>query len=414
MKNKIIEEIIFSLSKKVEKENFKWYDLIDIKEYKIIIFLLKIPIINSILNVIILRNFSWLIRKLFSIKKRYSFKWLWLFLRSYCNLYLITKNKKYLENAIEIAKILEKNISEWYSWIGWGNNYNWQSKIFIPKKTPCIVVSSICWQAFIDLYEITKNEKHLNIAIGVKDFILNDMKLYNINNTVCTSYTPIDNMKILNASIKWWNFLSRIYKYKKEEKIKELSIKILKYILNEQNINWSFYYFSKEQYPNWSQIDNYHTWFVLESIYETINNLNINNNNINTQLKKWLDFYINNLISNKTIPINNINNPLPIDIHWIAQSIITLHKLRNIDDNSKIINNITQYTIKNFWDNKNNYFYYLKYEEPLLIRMKEISLKNKIINFLTFKKIDKTHMIRWSSWWMLYALTLLEVENIAN
>lgn len=403
MNKKIIEKLVFY----VQKNKYKWYDPYDIKWTKYYNVLSRYNFLWKILY-LLEYNFWFEIRKIFRIKKTLNNKALGLFIRSYCMMYNKTKNEKYLNYAINVYEILIKNGSKWYKWLCWWYPFDWQSKIFIPMWTPSIVVTSFCWQWILDLFEITKNEKYLNDAIQISKFILKDLNIFEKNNTICFSYTPIDNYQVHNANLLWANFLSRLSNITNNSELKKYAFKALNFTLNEQLNDWSFYYWSLEQEPRWSMIDNYHTWFVLECIYEIAINL-WQLEEYKNKLKKWLEYYKNNLIYND-IPILTKDKALPINIHSISQSLITFSKLEKIENNKELLNKIFNFTQKNMYDKKRWYYYY-KINKFNWLDKSNKSIGGKIKNLLLFNKVDKTPMMRWGLAWMLLALSNIYKEE---
>jgi len=87
-----------------------------------------------------------------------------LFARGYLNLYRKLKNEKYLNKALFCLDWLMKSPTKGYSGFCWGYPFDWQSRVFIPKGTPSGVVTSTAAHAFLDAYEILREEKYLNVA----------------------------------------------------------------------------------------------------------------------------------------------------------------------------------------------------------------------------------------------------------
>jgi hypothetical protein len=79
----------------------------------------------------------------------------------------------------------------------------------------------------------------------------------------------------------------------------------------------------------------------------------------------------------------------PVDIHSVAQSIITLLELRDLDpDNVRMAQLVFQWAMNHLWDDRGFFFY-------------------RALRFWTIR----TSYMRWSQAWMLRAMSMLLVES---
>jgi hypothetical protein len=75
-----------------------------------------------------------------------------------------------------IAGFLLENQSAGYSGACWGFNFHWQDLYRYSKKgLPTVVITSFVANAFLDLYEVTKDRTYLDIARSSCEFILKDL-----------------------------------------------------------------------------------------------------------------------------------------------------------------------------------------------------------------------------------------------
>jgi hypothetical protein len=80
----------------------------------------------------------------------------------------------------------------------------------------------------------------------------------------------------------------------------------------------------------------------------------------------------------------------PLDAHCVAQSIITLLDLRDLDPaNSDLAQRVFAWAKKHMWDEKRNYFYY------------------RILRSCTIR----TSYMRWTQAWMFLALSMLSTAD---
>lgn len=371
------------LDKWIEQNGWAGYDPYDIKGTKLLLLLQKNRYTNFGSN-LFLNRFPMLSRKVFRVKKEINAKAMALFARGYLNLYRKSGDENYLKKALFCLNWLIENPSKGYSGLCWGYPFDWQSRVFIPKETPSGVVTSTAAHAFLDAYEILKDEKYLDIAKSCCDFILNDLNIDEVDeNRICFSYTPVDTFHVHNASLFSASTLLRTFTYTDIEKYKELGIKAINFTLSHQNNDGSWYYWAPPDKLLY-HIDNYHTGFVLEC-------LNICRRALGSefpyenQLSKGLEFYARNLFLDDGTPKFTPKSVYPVDINSCAQAIITFCELADLEPKYfSMADKVASWTIRTMQDEK-GHFYYRIYKNH----------------------VDRTPYIRWGQAWMLRGLSYL-------
>ncbi len=318
------------------------------------------------------------LRSLLRIGKDYNPKGLGLFLTGYLKLYSLYGTEKYLQKINEIITILERVRSKGYSGYCWGYNFDWQSKAgFTPKGTPTIVNTVFIAHAFLDAYQLFGQKRFFEIAKSSGDFILNDLHISKANNFFCFSYTPFDKSKVHNASMLGAGLLARLYSISREDRLLEFAKKAAGYVTSKQRPNGSWYY-AETNYQRW--IDCHHTGFVLEGLYNYIKFTGDKTHF--TNLEKGLEFLRNHFFLKSGMTRFYYDRDHPVDIHCPAQSIVTLVRLKDVQDNSKLLQRIACWIIDHMQD-EGGFFYYRKGR------------------FL----INRIPYIRWSQAWVFHALT---------
>ena len=85
------------------------------------------------------------------------------------------------------------------------------------------------------------------------------------------------------------------------------------------------------------------------------------------------------------------NRTYPVDIHSVAQSIITLLTLRDLDpSNVRLAHSVFRWAMNHMWDDR-GFFYY------------------RVLRYCTIR----TSYMRWSQAWMLLAISTLLAESLA-
>lgn len=373
---KDIEFIIQKVQDYIIKEDYKGYDPYDVLNSPIF----KLPILRSNKNIRFLtqqifRRIPFNLRPILGIKKEINPVTLGLCIQAFTYLSQIYNDKKkfYLN---EINKLINKLIelkSKGYSGYCWGYNFDWEARYAkIPKFMPTIVATGIITNGLYEYYKIYKDKNVEEILISSKDFILNDLNRSYEGNTFCFSYSPNDNQKVYNATMKGARLLSQIYTITKDEKLIEEAEKTVRFVVNNQNEDGSWYY-SKGDARKW--IDNFHTAYVLDALKSF---LEISGKEeYSVALNKGFVYYSENLFTKEGLPKYYSDSFYPIDSTAYAQSLITMLYFKEY----KISKKIYDFIIKNFYSS-DGYFYY---------RL------NKFTN--------KSHFMRWSTAYMFLAVS---------
>ncbi len=362
-----------------EKENFKGWDpydglnsiLFDYSPAKFIKLFRLIQIQAFKRNPINLR-------RLFLIHKGYNPKGLGLFLTAYCNICQKEKNSDDLETIHFLAnKIIELQSSE-YSGACWGYNFDWQNRAFYLKRwTPTIVATGFIAYALMDAYDVTGEEKYLQIALSSCDFILKDLNRTEKKTGFIFSYSPYDNTSVYNASLIGSRLLARAYSYKKNTEWIDASRNSVLACTNSQRDDGAWIYGELEM-QDW--VDSFHTGYNLECISEY--QKYSGDKSFQKFIDKGLDYYLNNFFLEDGTPKYYNNKTYPIDIHSTAQFVVTLSRLDILKDKKDLVDNVLKWTILNMQDKK-GYFYYQRKQNWS----------------------SKIPYIRWAQAWMLYAFS---------
>jgi hypothetical protein len=380
-----IQSQITKLRNYIEAEGFKGYDPYDALNSP----LLKALSFNQkhlrIAFIQILKRVPFNLRPFLGVKKDFNPKGLGLFLWGYSKLYQIEKNPGYLEKIAYLLERLDELKCKGYSGNCWGYNFDWQSRtIYVPKYTPTIVNSSFIGHALIDTYRYTGNEKALAMAVPIKDFILKDLKRREEGDSVCFSYTPIDNTAVHNANLLGASLLIRIYKLTGEEILKNIALRSLAYTMKYQHEDGSWYYAETEIQK---LIDSFHTGFNLQSILYFLKE------GFGEEYKeafdKGVNFYANNFFLEDGTPKYYHDRIYLVDIHSSAQGVILFSRLAGI--HQSFADPMVQWMIIHMQD-EDGHFYFQKHR------------------YYT----NKIPYIRWAQAWAFHALTEYYSSSFLN
>lgn len=266
----------------------------------------------------------------------------------------------------------------------WGYSFPWQTRtILVPRGVPNLVCTSFVANALLDAYERNREARCLSMAASAAEYILNELYWEGDDSTACFSY-PLPGLKtrVHNANFIGAALLCRVYKSSGEKKFLGPALKVARYSAAKQNDDGSWDYGGHHK-QRW--IDNFHTGYNLCAL-RSINQY-AGTSEFESHILRGFEFYRKHFFREDGAPKYFHDRTFPLDIHSVAQSIITLLALRDLDEDSvRLAFSVFEWSMTHMWDEQ-GYFYY-----------KVFSLfKNKI------------SYMRWSQSWILLALaTLLE------
>ncbi len=218
---------------------------------------------------------------------------------------------------------LAENPSEGYPGICWGYPFHWQSRVFLPRGTPSVVVTATVGDAWLRHYETTNSGRSLEILEGIAEFITRGLnRPVDDEDRLCFSYTPLDDFKVHNANLFAAAFLAKFGRITGNEDCLQLALRSVGYALDEQNDDGSFYYWGSEP-P--TVVDHYHTGFVLRHLHTVLRCTDAQH--IAKPLQRAYDFYLDRLFDPDGAPRFTPNARFPIDVHSCAEALLCINQL---------------------------------------------------------------------------------------
>jgi rhamnogalacturonyl hydrolase YesR len=379
--NEKVHESFRKLADYCEKENYKGYDPYDglnSSLFRSIPFLSK----NRLARLTWIQAFKrspFNLRQLTGVNKDYNPKALGLFLSGFCNLYRLSEEDRYLEKiGFFSEKIIEVSNQSW-SGSCWGYNFDWQARAFFqPAYTPTVVATTFVGCSLLDAYEITGNTKLLDVARSSCDFIIKDLnRTYDNKGNFAFSYSPLDRSVVYNASLLGSRLLARVYGITKEDELKTLACKSVKFCCDRQNEDGSWSY---GQLPFHKWIDNFHTGYNLECIADYIKYTG--DSSFSQNLEKGFDYYLRNFFTPEGIAAYYNNSLYPVDTHSVAQLVVTVSKTSGLNNHNDLVGRVLNWTIDNMQSDK-GYFYY------------------QVNRFFS----SRIPYMRWAQAWMFYGMS---------
>lgn len=348
-----INHSLHKLKDYIEAEHFSGYDPYDALNSPVLRALSLGSKYPRIAFIQALKRLPVNLRPLLFIKKGFNPKGLGLFLWGYAKLYALEKRPEYSRQIEHILGLLEQTKSQGYAGSCWGYNFDWQSRAFyLPKYTPTIVNSSFIGHALLDTYLYTGNERALDMAVSIKDFLVKDLNRQADGDTLCFSYTPLDHYFVHNANLLGASLLARLTKFTTDEGIRDVALSALRYTMQCQREDGSWYYAEKDG-AHW--IDSFHTGFNLQSILYFIREGMAEG--YKEAFARAVNFYVTSFFLADGTPKYFHDKLYPIDIHAPAQALVILSRLG--DQYRELRDTIADWMIVNMQD-RGGQFYFQK------------------------------------------------------
>jgi hypothetical protein len=289
-----------------------------------------------------------------------------------------------IEHMVErLVALRSPNTSYWC----WGYSFPWQTRTdLVPRWSPNLVCTCFVADALLDAYEHTHEARMLEMALSAAEYIANELYWTEGSGIAGFSYPfPHVHSRVHNANYLGAALLCRSFKYSGEKKFLESALSAARYSSSKQHADGSWDY---GELPTQRWVDNFHTGYNLCAL-EAIGR-DASTSEFADTLQKGVEFYLANFFAENRAPKYFHDRLYPIDIHSVAQSVITLVTFGEACPGGlELARAVHQWAMDNMWDQR-GYFYYQVWPH----------FTNRI------------SYMRWSQAWMLLALTTLyEAEH---
>jgi len=237
----------------------------------------------------------------------------------------------------------------------WGYNFPWQTRtVLVPLGVPNLVCTVFVAGALLDAYERDANSKCLEMATSAAEYIVDKLYWSGSGSAAGFGYPlPTVRNQVHNANLLAAALLCRVSRYTGERKFLARALKVARYSVSRQNGNGSWYYGEAESQRF---VDNVHTGFNLCAL-QTIRR-ECQSDEFEQNVRRGYHYYRKHFyLENGSVRYFN-NKTYPIDIHAVAQSIITPVMLNDTSQSSvDLAASVFCWALRHMWDPR-GYFYY--------------------------------------------------------
>ena len=235
--------------------------------------------------------------------------------------------------------------SEYWSW---GYSFPWQTRtILVPRGAPNLVCTVFVANSLLDAFETLGDTQYLEMAISAGDYLLEKLYYTEGDGVAGFSYPlPSSKAKVHNANFLAAAFLSRLYHHTGEERFVGPAMRVARYSASKQQDDGSWYY-GELATQRW--IDNFHTGFNLTSL--RVLDRNLGTSEFEPRVRRGFEFYRKHFFREDGAVRYFHNRTYPIDIHCVAQSILTLIEFQDLDPtNLDLVRLVYVWAMKHMWD----------------------------------------------------------------
>ena len=352
-----IYDSILRLFSWLEENDYRGYDTFDGLSSKV---LYPLTFGNKLLRIVLqqgVRRFPLNLRPILGIAKGHSTKGMGFLARGFLRLHQATGDPIWADKSEFCLQWLMNHRAPGYSGACWGNHFDYQSRNgSIPKGMPTVVWTSLIGHAFLDGFEHFGKDEYLQVAVGICEHFLRDIRIYPEGEGICLNYTPGGDTWVHNANTLGGCFLARTYSYTKNESLLALAQKAMQYTAQHQRGDGSWYYAEK---ANTHWVDNFHTGYVLDCFKHYAESTG--DYRFDRSLKEGYEFWKKTFFLADGTPKYYDRKTLPLDIQCSSQAIDTLAFFSDRDPEALTLAlKVARWTIANMQD-KSGYFYYRRY-----------------------------------------------------
>lgn len=350
------------------------------------------------------------LRPLLRVPKEHNPKAMGLFLASYAQKFASTRKDVYKREMLAFWDWLMNHASPGYAGPCWGYNFAWPNRAFsAPAGTPTIVNTAFVALSFLGAGDVLSGLEDLPrenptvhadshqgssaevrgryVARSACDFILRDLNVFRPSHgEICFSYTPLDHRFVHNANVLGAWLLAAVYARTGENKLADSAKAAARFTVSRQRSDGSWPYGIAE-HDQW--VDNFHTGYVLVSLRRVGQHLG--DDEFEAAARRGYEYWKERMFLSDVIPKYYPDRVFPIDIHCVAQAILTYLEFSDVDPLAlKKAKQLSKWAIEHLQDAR-GFFHY------------QIHRLHRV----------RVPYMRWGQAWMQLALTKLVYHSCA-
>jgi hypothetical protein len=279
--------------------------------------------------------------------------------------------------GVVASRLLELRSPDAAHWC-WGYSFPWQMRRrLVPRFAPNLVCTTFAAHGLLDAYEAGLGAQWLGPAVGAGAYLAAELFWEDGIRAAYAYPLPDIRVPIHNANLLGAALVCRLARVTGDGRWVEPALRAVRYSVSTQRGDGSWVY-GDGSTQQW--VDNFHTGFNLCALQSIARDAGTGE--FDESLRRGYGFYRANFFGPRGEAKYFHNRTYPIDIHSVAQSLITLHAFAWLDPGAPALaRSVYEWAMARMWDER-GFFYY------------------RVLRGLTIR----TSYMRWSQAWMLSAL----------
>jgi hypothetical protein len=200
----------------------------------------------------------------------------------------------------------------------WGYHFDVQTRVFFyPKGAPNSIATSFAGLGLLDAYEVTGDQRLLQLAEGAGDFFLRHVPQTEDHQGAYFGYLVGDRTPVHNANLLVCSLLARLAGHLGRDDFRDAARAGVAFAVARQRADGSWPYGER---PNLGWVDGFHTGYVLESLL-VCQAAGLDGDK--PVIERGLDYYRQHLFDDDGTPKYYESSVYPIDAQCAAQGVQT-------------------------------------------------------------------------------------------
>lgn len=245
----------------------------------------------------------------------------------------------------------------------------------MPKGKPNVITTLYVSRALYELGVLAKRNDLCLVALNSAHFIVEHLTT-KLDGREFFAYIPGETAFVHNASLWAAAWVAFAASKTANQGYAELAVKVARQSVSEQAADGSWVYGARHHHQF---IDGFHTGYNLEALHEIRTALGITE--FDAAISKGLSYYKKNLFAENGAAKYYHNNPYPLDMHSVAQAVLTLLRVGGSPDDIALAEKTIQWSLNELYLPKQQRFVYQK----------------------TARYTNKINYVRWTQAWVYYS-----------
>lgn len=266
-----------------------------------------------------------------------------------------SKDKALLEDAQILGNWLLEHacVKEVWEYACWGYPFPWQARaFFVPIGTPNLITTCYVARALWALWLATGLDRYADAAYEAAWFIAKKLYVQHDGRRFL-AYIPGENAFVHNANLWGAAILAQAYRESGKVELADKAYEVAMQSVSAQHTDGSWAYGTRSHH---GFIDSFHTGFNLQALH--IVRKQLQTNDFEASIQAGMNYYRNHFFLKDGTPKYYYDSIYPIDIHSVAQAVITLLEVGGAKEDYALARKVLDWAVKHMYCPQTGWFYY--------------------------------------------------------